>query len=82
MPSSRPLAQLIVAANGCVDIIEIKNADLDAQLVAENIAMQIERRISFRRAMKKAMQSSIDACAMGIKVQVSGRLGGSEIART
>src|SRR5262245_35633954 len=51
-----------------IDIVEIKNADLDAQLVAENIAMQIERRISFRRAMKKAIQITMDQGADGIKV--------------
>jgi small subunit ribosomal protein S3 len=65
-----------------IDIIEIKNADLDAQLVAENIAMQIERRISFRRAMKKAMQTSMRSGAKGIRIQCSGRLNGAEMSRT
>ena len=55
---------------------------MDAQLVADNIARQLERRVAFRRAMKKAMQGTIDAGGLGIKVQVSGRLGGAEIART
>jgi small subunit ribosomal protein S3 len=65
-----------------VEVEEVKRPDLDAQLVADGIAKQLERRIPFRRAMKKAMQSTIDAGALGIKVQVSGRLGGAEIART
>jgi small subunit ribosomal protein S3 len=64
-----------------IDIIEIKNADLDAQLVAENIAMQIERRISFRRAMKKALQITMEQGAQGIRVRCAGRLGGAEISR-
>jgi len=64
-----------------IDIIEIKNADLDAQLVAENIAMQIERRISFRRAMKKALQITMEQGAQGIRVRSAGRLGGAEISR-
>lgn len=65
-----------------VEVEEIKRPDLDAKIVADAIAKQLERRIPFRRAMKKAMQSSIEAGALGIKVQVSGRLGGAEIART
>lgn len=65
-----------------VEVEEIKRPDLDAKIVADSIAKQLERRIPFRRAMKKAMQSSLDAGALGIKVQVSGRLGGAEIART
>ncbi len=65
-----------------VEVEEIKRPDLDAKVVADAIAKQLERRIPFRRAMKKAMQSSRDAGALGIKVQVSGRLGGAEIART
>ena len=64
-----------------IDIVEIKNADLDAQLVAENIAMQIERRISFRRAMKKSLQITMEQGADGIKVRCAGRLGGAEISR-
>ena len=64
-----------------IDIIEIKNPDLDAQLVAENIAMQIERRISFRRAMKKALQITMEQGALGIRVRCAGRLGGAEISR-
>ena len=65
-----------------VEVEEIKRPDLDAKLVADGIAKHLERRIPFRRAMKKAMQSTRDAGALGIKVQVSGRLGGAEIART
>lgn len=65
-----------------VEVEEIKRPDLDAQLVADGIARQLERRIPFRRAMKKAIQASMDAGATGIKVQVAGRLGGAEIART
>ncbi|MBX9743189.1 MAG: 30S ribosomal protein S3 [Chthoniobacterales bacterium] len=65
-----------------VDIIEVKQPELDATLVAESIASQLERRIGFRRAMKKAMQLAMDLGAEGIKIRVSGRLGGSEIART
>ncbi len=64
-----------------VDIIEIKQPELDAQLVAENVALQLERRISFRRAMKKAVQTSMDFGAEGIKIACGGRLGGSELAR-
>ncbi len=64
-----------------VEVVEIKRPDLDAKLVADSIAKQLERRISFRKALKKAIQSSMDAGAVGIKVQVSGRVGGAEIAR-
>lgn len=65
-----------------IEVEEIKRPDLDAQIVADAIAKQLERRIPFRRAMKKSIQSTMDAGALGIKVQVSGRLGGAEIART
>jgi small subunit ribosomal protein S3 len=64
-----------------VDIQEIKQPELDAQLVAENVAVQLERRVSFRRAMKKAVQVAMDFNAEGIKIRVGGRLGGAEIAR-
>ena len=63
-------------------IIEIKNPDTNATLVAENIAAQLEKRIGFRRAMKNAMGRAMRAGALGIKTSVSGRLGGAEIART
>ncbi|MGE5553262.1 MAG: 30S ribosomal protein S3 [Betaproteobacteria bacterium] len=65
-----------------VNIVEIKQPDLDAQLVAENIAFQLERRISFRRAMKQAIQRAMRLGAQGIKTAVAGRLGGAEIARS
>lgn len=65
-----------------LDITEVRKAETDAQLVAESIAAQLERRVAFRRAMKKAVQSSLRLGAQGVKVMVSGRLGGSEIART
>ena len=64
-----------------VDIVEVKNPDLDAQLVAENIAVQLERRVSHRRAMKKALTTAKDLGAQGIKIRCGGRLGGAEIAR-
>ncbi len=64
-----------------LNIEEVKNLDMDATLVAESIASQLERRISFRRAMKQAMSKTMKAGAKGIKTQVSGRLGGAEIAR-
>src|SRR5271155_5348048 len=64
-----------------VDIQEIKQPELDAQLVAENIALQLERRVSFRRAMKKALQTTKDFGAEGIKIRCAGRLGGAELAR-
>ena len=63
-------------------IVEVKNADMDAQLVAENIAQQLEKRIGFRRAMKNAMGRAMRSGARGIKTCCSGRLGGAEIART
>ena len=65
-----------------INIIEIKQPDLDAQLVAENIASQLERRISFRRAMKQCIGRTMKLGARGIKIQCSGRLGGAEIARS
>lgn len=64
-----------------ININEIKRADLDAKLVAENIARQLENRISFRRAMKQTIQRTMRSGALGIKIQVSGRLGGADIAR-
>lgn len=65
-----------------VNIQEISQPDLDARLVAEGIASQLERRVMFRRAMKRAVQNSMRSGAQGIKVELSGRLGGAEIART
>lgn len=65
-----------------INIIEIRRPETDAQLTAENVAMQLERRIAFRRAMKKTVLSSMKLGAKGIKIQVSGRLGGAEMSRT
>ncbi len=65
-----------------LNIVEVRNPDVDAQLVAENIAQQLEKRISFRRAMKQAIGRAMKIGAKGVKTQVSGRLGGAEIART
>lgn len=65
-----------------VNIMEIRKPDMDAQLVAESIAQQLEKRVSFRRAMKQAMQRVTRAGAKGVKIMVSGRLGGAEIARS
>ncbi len=65
-----------------LNIVEVRKPELDAALVAESIAQQLERRISFRRAMKRAVQNSMRMGALGIRVNVAGRLGGAEIART
>ncbi|MEM0967528.1 MAG: 30S ribosomal protein S3 [Verrucomicrobiota bacterium] len=65
-----------------LEVQEIKKPDLVAGLVAENVALQLERRISFRRAMKRAVQTTMAMGAEGIRIQVSGRLGGADIART
>ena len=65
-----------------INIQEIQRPELDAQLVSESIAGQLERRVSFRRAMKKAMESAFRFGAKGVKIMVSGRLGGAEIARS
>lgn len=65
-----------------INIVEIKKPELDAQIVAENVAAQIERRVAYRRAMKQAVQRTMRAGAEGIKIAVSGRLAGAEIART
>lgn len=65
-----------------INVLEIKNPDANAQLVAENIAQQLEKRISFRRAMKQSIQRSMRTGVKGIKASVAGRLGGADIART
>ena len=65
-----------------LNIVEVKDVDMAAQLVAENIALQLEKIISFRKAMKQAIQKTMKAGALGIKTACSGRLGGAEIART
>ena len=64
-----------------INIKEIRKAELDAQLVAENVALQLERRVAFRRAMKKAVTSTMKFGAGGVRIQCSGRLGGSEMGR-
>jgi small subunit ribosomal protein S3 len=65
-----------------LNIVEVRKPELDAHLVGESIAQQLERRISFRRAMKRAVQNAMRMGALGIRVNVAGRLGGAEIART
>lgn len=65
-----------------INIEEIRKPDLDAKLVAQNVASQLERRVMFRRAMKRAVQNAMRAGALGVRIQVAGRLGGAEIART
>lgn len=65
-----------------INIVEVKKPELDAKLVAMSVAQQLERRVMFRRAMKRAVQNAMRAGAQGIKITVSGRLGGAEIART
>ena len=65
-----------------LNILEIRKPDLDSTLVAENIAQQLEKRVAFRRAMKRAVQSALRGGAVGIRINVAGRLGGAEIART
>ena len=74
--------KLLGNQNVTIDVVEVARIDADAQLVAENIALQLEKRIAFRRAMKQAMQRTMRAGVQGIKVMVSGRLGGAEIARS
>jgi small subunit ribosomal protein S3 len=64
-----------------IDIFEIKQPELEAQLIAENVATQLERRISFRRAMKRAVQTAMEFGALGIRIRAAGRLGGADIAR-
>ena len=65
-----------------INIEEIRKPELDARLVGQNIAGQLERRVMFRRAMKRAVQNAMKSGAEGIRIQLSGRLGGAEIART
>ncbi len=72
----------ITGKKAVVNVVEVKPIDLDAQLVAESVASQLERRIAFRRAMKQAIGRTMRLGAKGIKIAVSGRLGGAEIART
>ena len=75
----------IAKVMGCavhINIEEIRKPDLDATLVAQNVAQQLERRVMFRRAMKRAVQNAMRGGALGVKIQVGGRLGGAEIARS
>ena len=76
------LQKMISGKRVSLDIKEVRRAELDANLVAQNVALQLEKRISFRRAMKKTVLSSLRFGALGIKIRVSGRLGGAEIARS
>ncbi len=78
---TKALTKLCGGAQVKLDIMEIRQPELDAQLVAENIATQLERRVSFRRAMKRAVQVAMDFGAEGIRVRCAGRLGGADIAR-
>ncbi len=65
-----------------LNIVEVRKPEIDAALVAENIAQQLERRVSFRRAMKRSVQNAMRMGALGIRINIAGRLGGAEIART
>ena len=76
------IAKLTAGKEIYLDIKEVSQPELDAQLVAENVAQQLVRRVSFRRAMKRTIQTSMDLGALGIKIRCSGRLGGAELART
>ena len=76
------VAKLLKGREVILDVVEVKQPETNAQLVAENIASQLERRIGFRRAMKKAIQTAMELGAEGIKIQCSGRLGAAEVART
>ena len=76
------LTQFVEGKNILINIVEVKSAEADAQLMAENIAAQLEKRISFRRAMKQTMQRAMKHGIKGVKTACSGRLGGAEIART
>ena len=76
------LLQFVNGKNVLINIVEVKSAEADAQLMAENIAAQLEKRISFRRAMKQTMQRAMRHGIKGVKTACAGRLGGAEIART
>ena len=80
--SLRSKLEKLVGCTVILNVEEIKQPDLDATLLAKNICTQLERRVQFRRAMKRAMQNSMRSGAEGVKIMVSGRLGGAEIART
>lgn len=72
----------LTASEVHLNVVEIRKPEIDATLIAEGIAQQLERRIAFRRAMKRAVQSALRLGALGIRINVAGRLGGAEIART
>ena len=74
--------KIVAGKNILINIVEVKNAEANAQLVAENIAAQLEKRVSFRRAMKQSIQRAMKLGAKGVKTACSGRLGGAEMART
>lgn len=76
------LAKRVKGAEVFLNLVEVRKPEIDANLIAESVAQQLERRVAFRRAMKRVMQSAMRLGALGIRVNVSGRLGGSEIART
>lgn len=78
----KKIANIVAQKNVLINIVEVKSADSDAQLMAENIALQLEKRISFRRAMKQSIQRAMRLGVKGVKTACSGRLGGAEIART
>ncbi len=78
----KPAVSSLMDVPVVIDVKEIVKPDLDATLVAQGVASQLERRVMFRRAMKRAVQNAMRQGAQGIKIQVSGRLGGAEIART
>lgn len=78
----RQQCQAMLGKDVAINIVEVKNPDINSQLVAENIAAQLEKRVSFRRAVKMAIGRTMKLGAKGIKVNVSGRLGGAEIARS
>ena len=79
--SLRKELSAMAKAEVSLNIVEIRKPEIDATLVAENIAQQLERRVAFRRAMKRSMQSAMRLGAKGVRINVSGRLGGAEIAR-
>ena len=76
------VSKFVKEKNVLINIVEVKNTDSNAQLMAENIAAQLEKRISFRRAMKQTIQRAMKRGVKGVKTACSGRLGGAEIART
>jgi len=77
----KELSGLVKGAEVFLNLVEVRKPEVDAQLVAESVAQQLERRVAFRRAMKRTMQSTMRMGAQGIRLNVSGRLGGAEIAR-